>query len=95
LEYELNRLWLDPDPNGENTWIHILRLTQFFTRDLYFKLFYQSNSAIAKHTIQAVFVYRFQPPFGAVQLVYQKGTARRGEVSNQGHTIFLKLSAVL
>lgn len=95
VEYELNRLWLDPDPNGENTWIHIMRLTQFFSRDLYLKFFYQSNSAIAKHTIQAVFVYRFQPPFGAVQLVYQKGTARRGEVGDQGHTIFLKISVVL
>jgi len=95
LEYELNRLWLNPDPEGENTWIHILRATHFFSRDLYLKLFYQSSSAISKHTIQAVFVYRFQPPFGAVQLVYQKGTARRGEAGDQGHTVFLKLSAVL
>ena len=95
LEYALNRLWLDPDPEGESTWIHIVRLTHFFSKDLYLKLFFQTHSAIAKHTIQAVFVYRFQPPFGTVQLVYQKGTARRGLAGDQGHTLFFKISAVI
>lgn len=94
FEYELDRLFLDPDPENESTWIHVVRLTNYFTRDLYFKVFYQTNTAITKKNIQALFVYRFQPPFGTVQLAYQKGTARFGEVGEQGHTLFLKVSYV-
>ncbi len=94
LEYELNRLFLDPDPEGENTWIHVLRLTNYFTKDLFLKFFYQTNTAIAKYNMQALFVYRFQPPFGTIQLAYQKGTSRFGEAGNQGHTFFLKISYV-
>lgn len=94
IEYELDRLQLDPDPERESTWLHVLRLNHYFTRDLFIKLFYQSNSAIAKQNIQAVFVYRFQPPFGTIQLAYQKGTGRFGEKGGQPDTLFLKLSYV-
>jgi hypothetical protein len=58
------------------------------------KIFYQIHTAIDKRNIQAVFVYRFQPPFGSLQVVYQKGTARFGETGTQGHTLFLKLAYV-
>lgn len=94
FEYELDRLFLDPDPENESTWIHVVRLTNYFTKDLYFKVFYQTNTAITKKNIQALFVYRFQPPFGTIQLAYQKGTARFGEAGEQGHTLFLKVSYV-
>ncbi len=94
LEYELDRLFLDPDPENESTYLHVVRLTNYFTRDLYFKFFYQTNTAITKSNIQALFVYRFQPPFGTIQFAYQKGTARFGEAGNQGHTLFLKISYV-
>ena len=94
LEYKFNRRFLDPDPEGENTWIHVLRLTNYFTKDLFLKFFYQTNTAIAKYNMQALFVYRFQPPFGTIQLAYQKGTSRFGEAGNQGHTFFLKISYV-
>jgi hypothetical protein len=39
-----------------------------------------------------LFVYRFQPPFGLIQLAYQKGTARFGEAGTQGHTLFFKIA---
>jgi len=39
-----------------------------------------------------LFVYRFQPPFGFIQLAYQKGTARFGERGTQGHALFLKIA---
>jgi len=94
LEYNLTKLTLDPDPNNESTWIHVFRLHQFFTKDLYLKLFFQTNSAIDKQNIQVVFVYRFQPPFGLIQLAYQKGTAEFGERGDQGHTLFLKFAYV-
>ena len=75
LEYDLNRLFLDPDPDKKTTWIHILRLDYFFNKDLFLKLFFQLNSALAKKNIQLVFVWRFQPPFGILQLAYQQGVA--------------------
>ncbi len=94
LEYELQRLLLDPDPDMETTWIHVARLNQFFTRDLYLRVFFQTNSAIDRENVQAVFVYRYRPPFGTLQLAYQRGTAEFGQASTQGHTIFLKATAV-
>ena len=95
LEYGLSRLTLDPDPNLDSTWIHSLRATQYFNKDLYLKLFFQTNSAIDKRNLQAVFAWRFQPPFGLLQLAYQKGSSRFGERGEQGDTLFIKLAFVL
>ncbi len=92
LQYSLTRLMFEPDPEGETTWIHVIRATNYFTNDLFVKVFYQVNSAIDKKNIQVLFVYRFQPPFGFIQLAYQKGTARFGERGTQGHTLFLKIA---
>ena len=92
VQYALERVIFDPDPEGESTWIHVFRATNYFTNDLFIKLFYQINSTIDKKNIQVLFVYRFQPPFGFIQLAYQKGTARFGERGNQGHTLFIKLA---
>jgi hypothetical protein len=95
LQYSLTRLKYDPDPDPENKesrWIHVIRATNYFTNDLFIKLFFQTNSAIKKENIQVVFVYRFQPPFGLIQLAYQKGTAEFGEVGAQGDTLFLKIA---
>lgn len=92
LSYEMIRLMYDPDPEEESTWIHVIRATNYFTNDLFIKVFYQINSAIDKKNIQVLFVYRFQPPFGFIQLAYQRGTARFGEKGTQGHTLFFKLT---
>ena len=98
LQYSLTRLKKDPDlEKTESKWIHVIRVTNYFTNDLfikvfYQKVFYQKNSDINKENIQVVFVYRFQPPFGLIQLAYQKGTAEFGEVGTQGDTLFLKIA---
>jgi hypothetical protein len=94
LSYELTRLMFDPDPEDESTWIHVVRSDYYFTNDLFIKLFYQINTAIDKKNIQVVFVYRFQPPFGFVQLAYQRGTGEFGEKGTQGHTLFFKVTYV-
>ena len=94
-EYELQRLRLDPDPEHESTWIHVVRANQFFTKDLFLRLFFQTNSAIDRRNVQAVFVWRYRPPFGTVQVAYQRGTAAFGQRSGQGNTLFIKLTAVL
>ncbi len=94
LEYELQCLTLNPDPELESTWIHVVKANQFFTKDLYLRAFFQTNSAIDRRNLQVVFVYRYQPPFGAIQLAYQRGTAEFGQRSEQGNTLFLKITRV-
>lgn len=95
LEYQLERLTLEPDPEGESTWIHVGRVNQFFTPDLFFRLFVQTNTAIDRRNVQALFVWRYFPPFGTIQLAYQRGTASFGSPSAQGNTLFLKVTGVL
>ncbi|MGE5360945.1 MAG: DUF5916 domain-containing protein, partial [Bacteroidales bacterium] len=80
-EYELQRLYLNPDPEQETTWIHVVRANQFFTKDLFVRLFFQTNSAIDRNNVQAVFVWRYRPPFGTFQVAYQRGTAAFGQRS--------------
>jgi hypothetical protein len=92
VSYGLERVMFDPDFENESTWIHVIRATNYFTNDLFFKLFYQVNSSIDKQNVQILFVYRFQPPFGSIQLAYQKGTGEFGEKGAQGHTLFLKFA---
>ncbi len=93
-EYELQRLTLDPDPDDEGTWIHVVRAHQAFTKDLFLRLFFQTNSAIDRRNVDLVFVYRYRPPFGTLQVAYQRGAAAFGQRSSQGHTLFLKTTAV-
>jgi hypothetical protein len=93
-EYSLERLMLNPDPQRQGTWIHVLRTDQFFTKDLFLRLFFQTNSAIDRKNVQAVFVYRYLPPFGTIQVAYQRGTAAFGQRSTQGDTLFLKATTV-
>jgi hypothetical protein len=93
-EYSLERLVLSPVPEGESTWIHVIRANQFFTKDLFVRVFFQTNSAIDRKNLQAVFVWRYLPPFGTIQVAYQRGTAAFGQRSDQGHTVFLKATTV-
>jgi len=72
----------------------VVRANQFFTKDLFRRLFFQTNSAIDRRNVQAVFVYRYLPPFGTIQLAYQRGTAAFGERSTQGNTLFVKATTV-
>ncbi len=74
--------------------IHVVRGSHFFTPDLFVRVFYQSNSAIDRRNVQATFVYRYLPPFGTLQMVYQRGTAEFGRRSDQGHTLFVKATTV-
>jgi hypothetical protein len=92
ISYGLERVHFDPDPENDSTWIHVVRATNYFTNDLFIKLFYQLNTVIDKSNIQVLFVYRFQPPFGSIQVAYQKGTGRFGEKGTQGNTLFIKFA---
>jgi hypothetical protein len=94
LSYEATWLELDPDPEHESTWIHVLRSSYYFTNDLFVTLFVQTNSAISKENVQVLGVWRFLPPFGSLQVAYQTGTSEIGTVSEQDDTVFTKLSWV-
>ena len=94
FQYEVTWLELDPDPELESTWIHVLRTSYYFTNDLFVSLFLQTNSVISKENVQLLGVWRFKPPFGSLQLAYQRGTSEFGEPSEQGDTVFTKLSWV-
>jgi len=74
-----------------STNIHVLRLTININENLSWKVLIQSNSDIDKSNFHVVFTYAFKPPFGTLQLIYQKGTAEFGEKGTQGHTLFIKL----
>jgi len=94
-EYQLSRVWLTPDPSLQATLINVFRLRHNFTRDLFLRVFYQTNSVIDRRNLEAVFVWRYKPPFGLVQFAFQRGRAAFGERSEQGNTYFIKLAYVL
>ena len=94
LSYDFTRLKLDPDAEAESTTIHVFEALYSFNPDLFVKLFLQTNSAIDKENVQALGVWRFKPPFGSLQVAYQRGTSEQGAVSQQGDTFFTKLSWV-
>ena len=94
LEYELQQLVLNPDPDNEKTRIHLLKMNHYFTKDIYLKVFYQSDLAEDKEDIQVIFVYRYQPPFGVVQLAFQRTAADFSDNSNTGNAVLLKATRV-
>ena len=92
FEYQLSRVWLKPDPTQQATLINIFRVRHNFTRDLFLRIFFQTNSVIDRKNTEAVFVWRFKPPFGSLQFAYQRGRAAFGQRSLQGNTYFIKLA---
>jgi len=105
VSYNLTKYWFSPEGNEDNTLIHYVRSTYYVNKDLFFKLFYQSKYDVTggfsemdfdldRETIQFVFVWRFLPPFGSLQLSYQQGTTRVTETTGYGKTMFSKLSWV-
>lgn len=94
FKYEVTRLELDPDPEQETTTIHVFEALYAFNTDMYAKLFVQTNSAISKENVQALWVWRIRPPFGSLQLAYQRGTSEQGRESDQDDTLFSKFSWV-
>jgi hypothetical protein len=103
--YNLTRVHFNPDPNDRNSWIHYVRATHYVNKDMFFKLFYQSkfdltgsfsdpNFDTERETTQFVYVWRFFPPFGSLQLAYQQGPLQIGDEQRQYRTLFTKLSWV-
>lgn len=94
FSYDLTNLELEPDADNESTLIHVFETLYSFNPDLFVKLFVQTISAIDKENIQLLGVWRFEPPFGSLQIAYQRGTSNQGQQSQQGDSIFTKWSWV-
>jgi hypothetical protein len=94
FSYDLTKLELDPDLDNGSTLIHVFETLYSFNPDLFVKLFVQTNSAIDKENVQVLGVWRFEPPFGSLQVAYQRGTSAQGQQSQQGDSFFTKLSWV-
>lgn len=106
ISYEFEKTWLSPAEDPEdNAWIHYLRSSYYLNKDLYFKVFYQSRYQVhrswrdmefdlLRKTAQVVFVWRFLPPFGSIQLAYQEGRRLHSDEGQKGRSFFTKLSWV-
>ena len=105
VEYNFRKHWFRPAKPDDNSWIHYIRTSYYLNTDLYFKIFYQTKYRyygdfahpdfdLLRKTLQVLFVWRFFPPFGSIQLAYQEGTTRYTETADSGKTFFTKLSWV-
>ena len=95
ISYDLNVLKYMPDPSNSSTFINVLALDYFFTKDLWIRIFTQNNSSINKYYFYGLFGWRFKPPFGAAYLIvsadnYDEYEPEYTEISS--NIIFLKLT---
>ena len=79
--------FVNPDPELESTWIHVLRSDYYFTNNLFVSIFVQTNSAVDKLNVQAVGVWRFKPPFGSVQIAFQREQVAMIRRHSPGRTV--------
>ncbi len=94
LTYSLNLLKYYPDPTSSSTLINIVSIDYNFTNDLWIRVFAQNNTSNDMIYFYGMFGWRFQPPFGALYLIYNSdnfddpvlGTRSNNDV------IFLKAS---
>ena len=104
-EYSIEKYWLDPAEPEDNNLIHIFRSSYYVNKDLYFKAFYQTKNSyfgewynpefeMLRKSVQFVFVWRFLPPFGSIQIAYQEGTSKHTDIEGKARTLFTKLSWV-
>ncbi len=93
-EYDFYRIRYLTESLYNSTYIHVVRLTIKMSEKITWKVFFQSNTGIDKSNFQVVGTYVFKPPFGTLQLIYQKGSPEFGVIGPPGQTIFLKLGYV-
>jgi len=93
-EYDFYRIRYLEESLHPATYVHVVRLTLKMSEKLSWKIFYQSNTGIEKSNIQVVGTYLFKPPFGTLQVIYQKGSPEFGVMGTEGQIFFLKLGYV-
>jgi hypothetical protein len=105
VAYHIARYWFRPaDPEDRNI-IQYVRSTYYVNTDMYFKVFYQTKLQyergipetefdLLRKTLQLLYVWRFYPPFGSLQLAYQEGSTRHTMTNNDERSLFCKFSWV-
>ncbi len=94
ISYEYNHLSYTPDPSGDATNINIFIADYNFTRDVWIRLLAQNNSRLNRIYIYSLFGWRFQPPFGAVYLIYTSDeiSSFDSQFTERNQIAFLKFS---
>jgi hypothetical protein len=70
VEYSGDYIKFTPDDDNSSTLINVISVNYNFTKDLWIKLFAQNSTASSKVYFYGLAGWRFQPPFGAVYLIY-------------------------
>ena len=94
LTYSFNKLDYYPDPRLNSTIINIVSVDYNFTNDLWVRVFAQNNTRNDKIYFYGMFGWRFQPPFGAVYLIYNSDNFEDPILGTRSNNdvIFLKAS---
>jgi hypothetical protein len=94
LSYEYNHLSYTPDPTRDATNINIFIADYNFTRDVWIRLLAQNNSRQDRFYIYGLFGWRFQPPFGAIYLIYTSDeiSPLNSPYNQRNQIVFLKMS---
>jgi hypothetical protein len=93
VEYELEKLNFNPDPEKESTWLNILTLNYQFTPNLFVRLFTQHRSENNRIYVYGLFGWRFKFPNSAIYFVYTRDDFNRPGLMRAGNEIFfLKLA---
>jgi len=94
LNYEFNHLDYKPDPNLESTNLNILGIDYFFDKDIWIRIFSQTNSNDDRFYLYGLFGWRFKPPFGAVYLImnFDKYQQILAHSSIKSEIVFLKFT---
>jgi len=100
FEYDLERLKirlseLTTEATSRQTFIHVLRLVNRFSRTMTMDVYIQSNSAIKKTAAQVFFVFGLGERFGSLTAGFLQGNAPFGVKGTQGASFLLKYAPSL
>jgi len=87
-----NFLNFHPDPEKNSTIINVFTANYNFTKDLWIKVFAQNNTANDLVYFYGMFGWRFNPPFGALYLIYSHDEIRNTAGFSLSDSFFLKLT---
>lgn len=88
IEYELEKLNFNPDPENESTWLNIATFNYQFTPDLFVRLFTQHRTENNRVYVYGLFGWRFKLPNSAIYLVYTRDDFDRPGLSRNNNEIF-------
>jgi len=93
FSYSFNKLDYTPD-DSQSTLINIFSVNYNFTNNLWIRVFAQNNTQDDRIYFYGKFAWRFQPPFGAVYLIYTSDSFDDPLLANRSNNdiVFLKFS---